>query len=364
MTTYPNPGERSDGIGGTAEDVGRFTSTEAVTPDEGILPSSGEERAGNAGVTEYTTTESVPPGGQTGPIDQPTYVSPSVTSGGSDAGSKSDAVKSEASDVKDTALSAGSDVASTAKQEAGNIAQEVGTQARGLLDQLRSDAREQGAGQKDRLASTLHSLSKELGSMASRSEENGPVTDLAHQASRKGGEIAHWLEDHEPADVLDEVKRYARRRPFAFLAMCAAAGIVAGRLTRGAVAANTSLDSPDSGTSDRSLTVRAGSSMPAGYETAPGPYSASIGAGVTRSAAPGPYAADAGAPGQQWPPEQDYGRAPAGSNAPQTDTGGPLTGETGTLNGPPLSSAGDGFEAEGSQPFSNQPGRGQGEFRP
>ncbi len=362
MTTYPNPGERSEGIGGTAEDVGRYTSTEAVTPDEGILPSSGEDRAGYPVATEYTTTESVPGGGQTGSSDRPTYLSSSDSGSGSDAGSKSDAVKSEASDVKDTALSAGSDVASTAKQEVGNVAQEVGTQARGLLDQLRSDAREQGAGQKDRIASTLHSLSKELGSMASKSEENGPVTDLAHQASRKGGEIAHWLENHEPADVLDEVKRYARRRPFAFLAMCAAAGIVVGRLTRGAVAANTSLDSPDSGTSDRTLAVGTGPST-AGYATSPGPYTASIGADVTPSAAPGPYAAGAGAAVQEWPPEQDYGRAPAGSAAPQSDPGGPLPGETGTLDGPPLSSAGSGFEVEGSLPLTDQPGRGQGEFR-
>jgi hypothetical protein len=79
--------------------------------------------------------------------------------------------------------------------------------------------------------------------MASKSDESGPMTDLASEASRRGGEIAHWLDTHEPDDVLDEVKRFARRRPVAFLALAAAAGVVAGRLTRGAVAANTSVDS-------------------------------------------------------------------------------------------------------------------------
>jgi hypothetical protein len=69
------------------------------------------------------------------------------------------------------------------------------------------------------------------------------MTDLAQEASRRGGAIADWLDTHEPADVLDEVKRFARRRPVAFLALAAAAGVVAGRLTRGAVAANTSVDS-------------------------------------------------------------------------------------------------------------------------
>ena len=69
------------------------------------------------------------------------------------------------------------------------------------------------------------------------------MTDLAQEASRRVGEISHWLDTHEPADLLDEVKRFARRRPVAFLALAAAAGVAAGRVTRGAVAANTSVDS-------------------------------------------------------------------------------------------------------------------------
>ena len=62
------------------------------------------------------------------------------------------------------------------------------------------------------------------------------MSDLAQEAARCVGEIAHWLDNHEPADVLNEVKRFARRRPVAFLALAAAAGVVAGRVTRGAVA--------------------------------------------------------------------------------------------------------------------------------
>ena len=83
--------------------------------------------------------------------------------------------------------------------------------------------------------------------MASSSQESGPLTDLAHQASRKGGEVAHWLQDREPADVLEAVRSYARRRPVTFLALCGLAGIVAGRLTRSTVATRTSLDTKDNG---------------------------------------------------------------------------------------------------------------------
>src|SRR6476660_9079029 len=152
-----------------------------------------EAVGGFDGGNESTTGGSA----MSGVTGSPTYVPSSTTTpsvSGSGVGSKSDVAKSEASDVKDAALSAGSNVAGAAKDEAGNVVQEVGAQARGLLDQWRSYLREQGSGQKDRIASTVHSLSRELGAMASRSEENGPVTDLAHQASRKGGEVAHWLE--------------------------------------------------------------------------------------------------------------------------------------------------------------------------
>ena len=72
--------------------------------------------------------------------------------------------------------------------------------------------------------------------MASAREQSGPLTDLAHQASRKGGEVAHWLQDREPADVLESVRSYGRRHPVTFLALCGLAGVVAGRLTRSAVA--------------------------------------------------------------------------------------------------------------------------------
>ena len=87
--------------------------------------------------------------------------------------------------------------------------------------------------QQSQLASRLNSWASELGSMASRSEDSGPMTDLAQEASRRVGEMSHWLDTHEPADLLEEVKRFARRRPVAFLALAAAAGVVAGRVTSG-----------------------------------------------------------------------------------------------------------------------------------
>jgi len=162
---------------------------------------------------------------------------------GSEGGSTVDTAKGEAANVKDTAAGAASGVKDVAKSEVSNVAGEAKYQVRNLVDQTRSELRGQASNQQSQLASRLNSWASELGSMASKSDDSGPMTDLAQEAARRGGEISHWLDTHEPADVLEEVKRFARRRPFAFLALAAAAGVVAGRVTRGAVAANTSVDS-------------------------------------------------------------------------------------------------------------------------
>jgi len=163
-------------------------------------------------------------------------------SSGSEGGSTVETAKSEAANVKDTAADAASGVAAVAKSEVSNVATEAKYQTRTLVEQTRSELRGQVNNQQSQLASRLNSWASELGSMASKSDDSGPMTDLAHEASRRVGEISHWLDNHEPRDVLDEVKRFARRRPVTFLALAAAAGVVAGRVTRGAVAANTSLD--------------------------------------------------------------------------------------------------------------------------
>ena len=111
--------------------------------------------------------------------------------------------------------------------------------------------------------------------MASSSEESGPLTDLAHQASHKGGEIAHWLQVREPADVVEAVRSYARRRPVTFLALCGVAGVLAGRLTRSTVATRTSLDTKDRATSDHSELPSNGTARPV-VEPAPATYSTGV----------------------------------------------------------------------------------------
>ena len=157
--------------------------------------------------------------------------------------STTDVAKDEAANLKDVAMGAGQNLAATAKDESVGVADETKQQARYLLDSASSEVQSQARSQQQKIASSIHALSHELAGMASNSPQSGPLTDLAHQAAQKGGELAHWLENREPRDVLHEVQSFARRRPLMFLALCGTAGVLAGRITRGAVAANTSVDS-------------------------------------------------------------------------------------------------------------------------
>jgi hypothetical protein len=251
--------------GGT-ESLG-YTETPAYTTD---TPTYTESTAGNP----YTTTTGDPYA-----VGTPDY---SATGGQS----TKDVAKEEAANLKGTAVDAGKGVATTAKDQAVNVATEAKEQAKSLLSTATSEVQNQASTQQGRLASTLRGYADELQGISQGSAPSGVMGDLVQQAAAKGSQIAQWLEDREPGDVLEEVRRYARRRPVMFLALCGLAGVVAGRITRGAVAANTSVDSPSPARAadyDYSTT----STGTVGYEQAAPTYGA-------YSDAPAGYAGDAG----------------------------------------------------------------------
>lgn|GEM_PF-2685762 len=151
--------------------------------------------------------------------------------------------KEQAQDVAHEGVVGGKHVASVATEQVQEVASEAGHQAKALLDQARSELMDHAASQQNRLAEQLHSLSHELGSMASTSQQEGLATDLAQQASRQVGTVAHWLSQREPGSLVGELKDFARNKPGTFLAVAAGIGLVAGRMTRG-VKAGPPQDSP------------------------------------------------------------------------------------------------------------------------
>lgn len=147
--------------------------------------------------------------------------------------STTDTAKEQVQDVAHEGVQGGKHIASVATEQAKEVASEAGQQAKALLDQARSELMDHAASQRTRIAEQLQSLSQELGSMAAKSQQEGPASDLAQQASRQVGTLAHWLSEREPGSLVGELKDFARNKPGTFLAVAAGIGLVAGRMTRG-----------------------------------------------------------------------------------------------------------------------------------
>lgn len=159
--------------------------------------------------------------------------------GGSAATQQSTAnvARGEAANVGQSARAAAADVTGTAADQARNVVQETRRQANDLIGEARSQAREQVSAQQHKAAQNLHTLAGQLNEMAAKSGDSGTAAQLAEEASNRVHGVASWLERREPADLLDEVRDFARRRPGTFLLGAVLAGVLAGRMTRGATAA-------------------------------------------------------------------------------------------------------------------------------
>jgi hypothetical protein len=168
-----------------------------------------------------------------------------------------DVAVDEAKNVGQTAAQAGSQVASTAADQAKQVAQETQRQAKDLLDQGRTQVKDQVVSQQQKAGQSLSSLAQELRALADGSSEGapGPARDLLQQASSSVENFASMLQNREPAELLDEVRNFARRKPGLFLLGAAAAGVLAGRLTSGVQAAHSSSSPSGTGTSGYGTTT-------------------------------------------------------------------------------------------------------------
>ncbi len=133
----------------------------------------------------------------------------------------------------DTARREAEKVGETAKEQAGQVAGEVGRQARSLLDETRSQLRSQAQEQTDRISATLSDLANELRGMADNAPDpSSSVANLVGDGARRLEDFATHLQAGGLDTVADDLKTMARRRPAAFLAGAAVAGVVVGRLFR------------------------------------------------------------------------------------------------------------------------------------
>jgi len=184
----------------------------------------------------------LPPPATAGSGATPTTTTPSAKDRAKET---KDVAVDEAKNVGQTAAQAGSQVASTATEQAKEVAAETQRQAKDLLDQGRTQVKQQVVSQQQKAGQGLSSLAQEIRALADGSSEGapGPARDLLQQASSSVESFASMLQNKEPAELLDEVRRFARRKPGLFLLGAAAAGVLAGRLTSGVKAAHSDNDS-------------------------------------------------------------------------------------------------------------------------
>lgn len=146
-------------------------------------------------------------------------------------------------------------VADTGRQQAGEVVAEAKTQTRQLLNDARNQARDRAEGQVSRLAEMLNQVSGELEAMADAGSESNTLSALARDGSSTARDLSRRLQDDGLEGALDNVQRFARRRPVAFLAAAFGTGLALGRITRNAdLGEITSDDSSSSGTA-RTITA-------------------------------------------------------------------------------------------------------------
>jgi hypothetical protein len=165
----------------------------------------------------------------------PTSTRPAHAGGVGGTQSTTDTAKEEAAHLGESAKDAGRRVADTAKEEARNVASEAKFQGKRLLDQTMHEASEQAKTQQSRAAEGMHTFGGALREMASSSQQSDMASRLVGEIGDRVDAAGRWLEQRDPADLLDEVKSFARRNPGAFIGVAGVAGLVVGRLTRGMI---------------------------------------------------------------------------------------------------------------------------------
>jgi hypothetical protein len=143
-----------------------------------------------------------------------------------------------------------------------SVAAEAKSQVQNLLGEATSQVEDQSRTQRDRLVGTLRTFADDLEQMAGGTQ-GGIAADLVHEVADRARSLTSGLDGREPRELLDDVRRFARRKPGTFLLGALAAGVVAGRLTRGAKAAQSTSPTGSSGVGNPAPVVPA-TGTPAG----------------------------------------------------------------------------------------------------
>ena len=137
------------------------------------------------------------------------------------------------SETTDTARERAREAADSGKHEAGRVVDEAKSQTSRLVGETGNRAREHADQQLGRTAGVIEQFGTELDEMASgASQQDGYLAALARDGAQTAHQLSQRLENGGLEGVLDDVTRFARRRPGAFLAASFGVGLLLGRVTR------------------------------------------------------------------------------------------------------------------------------------
>ncbi|MBA2955475.1 hypothetical protein GON03_14160 [Nocardioides sp. MAH-18] len=232
-------------------------------------------------------------------------------------GTTKDTTKDQVQQTAGTAADEGKHLASVVGEEAQNVAAQAKDQVRALMDDTLEQVSDQSRVQLDRLVGTLRSVSSDLESMAS-SADGGLAAQVTQQVAHHSRSLSTHLDGRAPSEVVDDVRQFARRRPGLFLLGALGAGVVAGRLARGAKQAHDTTPSatsaPDPVGTPTLTSGTPSNGLPVG-ETSTAPSYGQPGVAVPRSPVEPTYPTTGGVGSTPTPPRAEDLDEPDGSGA-------------------------------------------------
>lgn len=127
------------------------------------------------------------------------------------------------------------DLTHHAGDEIGTVLDATKQQARGLVQGARSRAADEADSATGRAADALAGTARDLTALASgQGAPDSQAADFVRQAGERVDRVATQLRDRGYQGITEDVSRWARAHPGAFLAAAAGAGFVIGRVFRAA----------------------------------------------------------------------------------------------------------------------------------
>jgi X-X-X-Leu-X-X-Gly heptad repeat protein len=143
--------------------------------------------------------------------------------------------------VKQQGSQAANDVMETAKQQVSQIGDQATDQVLSLISEAKGQLRERAEAQVAQAAEGLNRLQEQTQALADgRVDDAGALADYARQAAERMSDLGQRIDTRGLDGLLQDVQRFARRRPGTFLLATLVAGIAVGRIVRAQAAGDSS----------------------------------------------------------------------------------------------------------------------------